>query len=398
MMVLRAKVYKNVQTSSRDLGTALITGSVENATATSADIIGQGYGFLRLTGVNLVHDNAGQLIAGTVAKVEKFDGSVDNKIISISGFNFDIGPVANAPNALLEQEPRWDLDCSYTTDAGLANLGVVFVTDNWADTIAGSQFNDRFHAEDGKDSVVGGVGRDSLDGGAGKDTLEGGDGGDYFFGGRGNDEIDGDGGADMIISTDFRGKYTFNGAQSIDLATGRHTGESVGSDRVYSIESFYAGNGNDTINGSDRANTLIGGHGDDIINGKGGRDEIWSGGGRNTVSGGAGADVFVFEPDMVAGSDYTKITDFQLGKDKIGIVHHSLSHPGPLPRTYFHAGTSAQDEFDHFIYSRAKGRLWWDSDGDGDIPKQLIATFNTKPALTADDITIMSYSGDWWLA
>lgn len=238
----------------------------------------------------------------------------------------------------------------------------------------------------GADSLVGGLGRDWLEGGAGHDTLEGGDDGDYLTGARGNDEIDGGGSADMVVSRGISD-------QTVDLGRGRLRGENIGRDKLFSIESFFAGSGDDKITGSDRANTLIGGFGDDLINGKDGRDEIWAGGGLDTVTGGAGADLFVF--DTYGGSSYTQLRDFKHGIDHIGLVETGAAD-GPLAAGRFHKGTKAQDQNDLVIYNRATGRLWLDFDGDGDRPKMLIATLTTKPVLSASDFVTMGYTGDWW--
>ena len=55
---------------------------------------------------------------------------------------------------------------------------------------------------------------------------------------------------------------------------------------------IYAGNGDDTLIGSDLNDTLDGQHGDDTISGGDGNDNITGGGGADTLIGGDGTDVF----------------------------------------------------------------------------------------------------------
>jgi Ca2+-binding RTX toxin-like protein len=394
-MVLKAKIFSSYQTSSRLLGSALISYPAEGThTASSATIMAQSLR-LEVLGTNLVYDNTGSLIGGQVLRLEVYDPATNTKAMEITGFSMDIGALpADATVASLQENPVWELDGSVMTQAGPEGSGVIFRAEAGNDTLTGSQFGDEFHGEDGRDSLVGGLGRDSLDGGTGRDELEGGDNRDFLFGGRGNDTIDGGGGNDMVTSVDFTiaGNWV-DEDQKIDLGKGTHSGKRIGTDKLTSIESFYSGDGNDTIVGTNGGNTIIGGGGDDIINGKSGRDEIWSGAGSDAVTGGGGADLFAFV-DFGAGSD--RIMDFKHGKDHIGLVRDSLPI-GALAARHFRAGLNARDEDDFVIYSRTKGRLFVDFDGDGDRPKVLIATLVTKPVLTASDFTIVDQSADWWL-
>jgi hypothetical protein len=41
-----------------------------------------------------------------------------------------------------------------------------------------------------------------------------------------------------------------------------------------------------------------------------------------------------------------------------------------------------------FLYSTATGELWFDPDGNGQQPVELIAVLSTKPALTSADIGV----------
>lgn len=66
--------------------------------------------------------------------------------------------------------------------------------------------------------------------------------------------------------------------------------------------------GNDTVGGTKRADSLWGFGGDDTLNGKSGMDWLYGHRGNDTLSGGTGADTFVF----LTGYDHDTITDFDL--------------------------------------------------------------------------------------
>jgi Ca2+-binding RTX toxin-like protein len=66
--------------------------------------------------------------------------------------------------------------------------------------------------------------------------------------------------------------------------------------------------GNDTVSGTKRADSLWGFGGDDTLNGKGGMDWLYGHRGNDTLTGGTGADTFVF----LTGYDTDTVTDFDL--------------------------------------------------------------------------------------
>ena len=70
--------------------------------------------------------------------------------------------------------------------------------------------------------------------------------------------------------------------------------------------------GNDTVGGTKKADSIWGFGGNDTLSGKGGRDWLDGGRGNDTLTGGTGADTFVF----LTGYDHDTITDFDItGKD-----------------------------------------------------------------------------------
>lgn len=66
--------------------------------------------------------------------------------------------------------------------------------------------------------------------------------------------------------------------------------------------------GNDTVSGTKKADSLWGFGGADTLNGKGGNDWLYGHRGNDTLTGGTGVDTFVF----LTGYDHDTITDFDL--------------------------------------------------------------------------------------
>jgi beta-lactamase regulating signal transducer with metallopeptidase domain len=73
-----------------------------------------------------------------------------------------------------------------------------FIGTAGADSVTGTDANERFDGFGGGDTIGGGPGRDTINGGDGADTLRGGDGADRIDGGPGRDVIGGGAGADVI--------------------------------------------------------------------------------------------------------------------------------------------------------------------------------------------------------
>ncbi|MEO1283093.1 MAG: hypothetical protein AAFV69_15330, partial [Pseudomonadota bacterium] len=102
----------------------------------------------------------------------------------------------------------------------------------------------------------------------------------------------------------------FRAKSSVELNTSKKTATTDdGSATFSSIEVYETSNHNDTIRGSDRAETFLAGDGDDIIRSAGGAD---------TLEGGAGDDVFQYRRRDVIDSDgdhrgVDVITDYGVG-------------------------------------------------------------------------------------
>jgi Ca2+-binding RTX toxin-like protein len=239
------------------------------------------------------------------------------------------------------------------------------------------------------------LGYDNLYGGAGNDSLLGGKGNDFLSGDGGKDTLDGGAGRDWAAA--YVDDNDTNGV-TIDLA--QQTMTSVyGTDKLISIESAYGGNGEDTLRGSDGSNNIAGLGGRDALFGAGGNDRIWSGLGKDTTTGGAGDDAFVF---FEWGKPYAdRVTDFVHGDDKIELAIGTFDalSMGTLKANNFVLGTNAKDSNDFLIYDKGTGKLYYDPDGNGDAGSGLIATFASKPTLTASDIKVVAFTtfNEFWV-
>ncbi len=139
----------------------------------------------------------------------------------------------------------------------------------------------------------------------------------------------------------------------------------VGSNDADTLDGF---KGNDTINGGNGGDTIYGNKGNDKLDGEGGNDKISggagndfidAGGGDNTVTGGGGKDTFHFSSQLNA-SNYTKITDFKSGQDKIEItksVFPGLTGSGKLAANKFVKLADYAGEDDVIVYDKATGNL-----------------------------------------
>lgn len=159
------------------------------------------------------------------------------------------------------------------------------------DNIYGNAANNALYGNAGNDYLWGGTGgNDYLSGGDGDDVLNGGGGADAAYGGAGNDYIyavvgtdtaDGGTGTDTLNTALWTGDYVVN------LTTGATNffGESY-----INFENLVSGAGNDTLTGTNGANSIWGGAGNDSIYGEGGADMLLGEAGNDYISAGEGDD------------------------------------------------------------------------------------------------------------
>jgi len=223
-----------------------------------------------LTGTGFQSGAAGPPTAGVIERIVVNGGAVyDITGLSLSAASFQ-GWVATGDNAA-------------------AKAGIFA----GADSIVGSNLDDR---------LQGFAGADTIGAGDGADTVDGGDGASYLRGDAGNDQITGGGDFDDINGN--MGNDTARGGLGDDWVVGGKDNDQLfgddGGDLVY-------GNlGNDTCDGGAGADIVRGGQQDDVLSGGAGDDYMSGDRDSDTIGGGAGADTFHSFGD--AGVD--RVTDF----------------------------------------------------------------------------------------
>ncbi|MBP0003299.1 MAG: cadherin-like domain-containing protein [Cyanobacteria bacterium SBC] len=267
----------------------------------------------------------------------------------------DTDPVvqdARAGNDVLVLSGSLAVDLSQTNDPTPNDTLVVLGFEN----VIGSPENDTLGGDDNPNVLFGEEGDDSLRGGSGIDTLEGGAGDDIFIA----DEFD-----------------TFSGGVGIDTVVIEGTQSNV---RVVpdDVEVFVTGDGFDLIAGNVGDETLVSGGGDDTVSGNSGNDVLVGGNGNDFLSGGLGEDIFQFDNPNQGVDTLVDFGETLLGGvvDRIFVSASGFGGgltPGVLPSNQIAFGSTAFDSDDRFIFDRANGLLFYDSDGSGATPQTLIA-------------------------
>ncbi len=150
---------------------------------------------------------------------------------------------------------------------------------NWEDLAGGGDgdFNDlnlditvtEIPAEDGDDTLSGGVGDDQIFGGSGDDVLNGDEGNDRLSGGAGNDQIDGGAGNfDVVLYDDFDGIM----GVEVDLVAGTARDSHGDTDQLSNVEGVVGSRFDDLIVGDAADNLIAGGEGSDVMTGGDGAD------------------------------------------------------------------------------------------------------------------------------
>ena len=135
---------------------------------------------------------------------------------------------------------------------------------------------------------------------------------DKYYGTDGDDTYDGGEGHDTILGD--AGDDTLTGGEGYDRIRG-----GSGDDTIYGgddIDILRGDSGDDEIYGGEGKDTILGDEGDDEIYGGAGNDTILGGGGDDTLTGGAGEDTFVYSR-IEAGDDTIK--DFNVDEDTIDL-------------------------------------------------------------------------------
>jgi Ca2+-binding RTX toxin-like protein len=198
------------------------------------------------------------------------------------------------------------------------------------------------------DNVNGGAGNDLITGNGALNLLEGGNGNDTLNGGGGEDTLDGGLGIDTVVYG------SVDNTINLGSTTPQNTGE--GFDKLISIENVIAGGGNDYVLG----NNAIGNTDRNLLNGGSGNDTLNGGPGLDTLIGGSGNDIFVFNFGQSAPNAPDRITDFQIGFDKIDLLANGFGGAVPAPTTLTQAADSSATSLSAVIqqvFSDANGSL-----------------------------------------
>ena len=146
----------------------------------------------------------------------------------------------------------------------------------------------------------------------------------------------------------------------------------------FAFISGYGNNLNNVMIGNEAKNTLIGYGGNDLLIGNGGNDYFIGGLGNDTLIGGTGREAYELSSplgadnvDYIQGFNTTEGDHLHL--DFSIFSAFSSNNLGDISYTELRFGTSAQDADDYFIFNKANGYLYYDSDGNGSSTQQLIA-------------------------
>lgn len=210
-------------------------------------------------------------------------------------------------------------------------------------------------------SLLGNSGDNSFDGRGGSDTMHGRAGDDRFI-------VDSVG--DRVVEHHGNGR---------DIVTSRIQNYTL-EDNVEDVL-ISPGTQDYNVTGNNLSNSIRGNAGDNVISGKVGAD---------LLNGLGGRDNFVFDTQPGPGN-VDRIVDFA-GDDTIVLENAVFGGiaPGELAETRFKVYGDGQkiDSSDRVLYNENSGTLWYDADGSGSTKAVHIATLQSLPGLTADDILI----------
>ncbi|MGL5133250.1 MAG: calcium-binding protein, partial [Planktothrix sp.] len=238
---------------------------------------------------------------------------------------------------------------------------------------------------------------------------------------EGNDKIsfisllaDGATGVSFVLF-DTLGNNTISGSDGNDSIVTGSGADFLQGGSVAAPAGLAVGFGDDTLVAGGGNDYLFGGSGSDVLFGEAGNDTLQGGTDRDTLVGGEGADVFLYQfKSDLSGTVADIITDFNPGEDKLffsrgtGGFAFDLRPGVPTTEISFEqfivldknsyngggANTQAPTTVGPvLVYEKASGVLWYDSDGGGSNPADIVAFMaranNTIPTLTRNDITIV---------
>lgn len=151
----------------------------------------------------------------------------------------------------------------------------------------------------------------------------------------------------------------------------------------------------DIVNGTDKGDSITTYGLAEEINGLKGKDQIRAGDGDDIINGGKQSDELFGE-----GGVDTFVFDNRKGKDTLDWEDGEQLHfdssvfgkpkkLGVLKKKHFEKGDEADDGNDYFVFLKAKGKLWYDGNGDKTGKMKLIARLDKGSDLDASEIFLV---------
>ena len=253
-------------------------------------------------------------------------------------------------------------------------LDNVMLAQDGGATLNGLDGHDALYASTGNNTLNGGNGNDLHVSGSGIETMQGGMGDDMYRIGAG----------DIVVELAGQGNdVVFTGLASYTLTDHVEYGVLEGGTELI-------GNGLDNaLLGDDGANTLSGMSGNDLIGGGAGSDMIQGGLGMDTIQTGADDDTIIYDTIAELGDI---ILDFISGSDSFSFSRSGFGFSAGDTITLgdnFFIDQLPTGNGPAFIYDSISKALYFDSDGTGASPIQLVADIQDTGSLNAADIELV---------
>jgi Ca2+-binding RTX toxin-like protein len=306
--------------------------------------------------------------AGALNKYEITLGDATNvaatKVLTVDGSALRAGVITGIGDGTDDGAVR-NIGESDTTGSETLTLTATAISGSVS--VLGGAGNDTITTSAQADTIVSGAGNDVITSNAGNDSISAGDGTDNINAGDGDNTVDGGAGNDTITSG--------TGNDVITTGAGDHTVTSGGGN-----DSITANIGNDSITAGDGNDTIVAGDGNDTVEGGNGVDVIDLGG---------GSDVLVYTAVANStGTNFDDVSNFTSGTDRllITVVSDAAGVTGFDPAAantidlsglavvgsfadglVSLSGNGTTRVFSDGFYSTTEGKLYIDSNGDGQI-------------------------------
>ncbi|NCS79999.1 MAG: calcium-binding protein, partial [Microcystis aeruginosa K13-07] len=265
-------------------------------------------------------------LAGTATLGVDYTGTTPNSVTFAAGSSTATITLPTIDDLLSDSSEtiitKITAPAGYTISGADTATATILDNDGDADNnnLVGTSFADALAGVGGNDTLDGGVGDDTLDGGVGDDTLDGGVGVDSMDGGDDNDTYYVDNVGDIVKEVwddDLGGTAdTVFASVTYSLSPGTPDNQGYGIENLTltgSADINATGNdknnvltgnsGNNVLDGGVGVDSMDGGNGNDTLFGGLGNDTLFGGLGSDTLDGGADNDTYLFDTDLVLGSD-----------------------------------------------------------------------------------------------